>query len=310
MFDKGRTHRAVAMAEEAARQHGVVSARQLAGLGCSRANIASEVARGRLHRVYRGVYAVGHPSITRQGHCLAAVLSCGEGTMLSHRSAAWLWGLTRRWWLPIEVTTKTPRDGRADIRVRSGRTLHSADLDSSEGIPVTAVPRTLLDFAAVDPRFVPRALDNAERLGLLDLPAVETLLARSDGLRGVARLREAIAIYRLPGATRSGLERRFLGLVHDAGLPLPATNFFIAGYTVDAYWPTERFAVELDTYDYHGGHAAFEDDRLRQEDLKLAGIEMIRITGLRIERNPRAVANRLRRLLAQRRQDLRIRSSK
>ena len=188
--------------------------------------------------------------------------------------------------------------------MHSGTALLSVDLDSSEGVPVTAVPRTLLDFAAVDPRFLGRAIDNAERLGLLDLPAIETLLARSGGLRGVARLREALGLYRLPGFTRSGLERRFLGLVHDAGLPTPAMNSFVAGYQIDAYWPTMRFAVELDTYDYHGGHAAFEDDRMRQEDLKLAGIEMTRITGLRIEKDPKAVADRLRRLLVQRRQEL------
>jgi hypothetical protein len=188
--------------------------------------------------------------------------------------------------------------------VHSGTTLLPIDLESSEGIPVTAVPRTLLDFAAVDPGFLGRALDNAERLGLLDLIAIDALLARSDGLRGVARLREAIALYRLPGDTRSGLERRFLGLVHDAGLPLPAMNYFIAGYKVDAYWPAERFAVELDTYDYHGGHAAFERDRIRQEELKLAGIEMTRITGRRIEVEPKSVASRLRQLLDQRRRGL------
>jgi Transcriptional regulator, AbiEi antitoxin len=308
MFDKGRTHHAVA--KLATDQHGVVSIRQLVDLGFSRANISSEVARGRLHRVHRGVYGVGHTNIPHLGQCLAAILCCGDGAVLSHRSAAWLWGLTRRWGLPIEVTTKTPRRTRAGIRMHSALTLAPDDMESSEGIPVTAVPRTLLDFAAVDPRFLGRALDNAERLGLLDLPAIEMLLARSNGLRGVARLREAMGLYRLPGLTRSGLERRFLGMVHDAGLSLPAMNLFIAGYEVDAYWPAERFAVELDTYDYHGGHSAFENDRMRQEDLKLAGIEMTRITGLRIEKGPKAVANRLRRLLDQRRRDLGISAPK
>ncbi len=175
---------------------------------------------------------------------------------------------------------------------------------SSEGIPVTAVPRTLLDFAAVDPGFLGRALDGTERLGMLDLLAIEALMARSGGLRGVGRLRQALEIYRIPGFTRSGLERRFLELVRDAGLPRPSTNLFIEGYELDAYWPAQRFAVELDTYDYHGGHAAFETDRLRQEDLKLAGIEMTRVTGARIAQDPKAVTDRLRRLLAQRHRDL------
>jgi hypothetical protein len=162
----------------------------------------------------------------------------------------------------------------------------------------------LLDFAAADPRFLTRALDRAERLGLLDIAAIDALLARNDRCRGSGRLRRALDIHRPPDFTRSGLEQSFLGLVRDAGLPRPSMNFFVGGYELDAYWQAERFAVELDTYDYHGGHTAFEEDRLRQENLKLAGIEMTRITGVRIEREPAAIANRLRRLLAQRRRDL------
>jgi very-short-patch-repair endonuclease len=93
--------------------------------------------------------------------------------------------------------------------------------------------------------------------------------------------------------------------VRKAGLPKPAANVFVAGFELDMYWEPERFAVELDTYEFHGGHVAFEKDRLRQEDLKLAGIEMTRITGARLDREPAAVANRLRQLLTQRRQELR-----
>jgi hypothetical protein len=152
----------------------------------------------------------------------------------------------------------------------------------------------------VDPFYLAMALDRCERRGILDLIAIEALVSRSHGFRGVARLRHALEIYRTPAFTRSGLERRFLTLVEDAGLPRPAMNLFIEGYELDAYWEAARFAVELDTYDYHGGHAAFENDRLRQEDLKLAGIEMTRITGVRIAREPAAVATRLRHLLSQR----------
>jgi hypothetical protein len=166
------------------------------------------------------------------------------------------------------------------------------------------VPRTLLDFAAVDPHFLGGAIEGAARLGLLDLIATDALLRRSRGFRGVARLRDALEIYRDPAFTRSRLERRFLALVKRAGLPRPSMNYFAEGYELDAYWSAERFAVELDTYDYHGGHVAFEKDRLRQEDLKLAGIEMTRVTGVRMDREPEAVVARLRRLLAQRRSHL------
>jgi CheY-like chemotaxis protein len=169
---------------------------------------------------------------------------------------------------------------------------------------VTAIPRTLLDFAAADPRFVGAALDRAEKQNLLDLIAIDALLQRSRGFRGVRRLRTALEAYRTPAFTRSRLERRFLTMVQDAGLPLPSMNLFIEGYELDAYWPAEQFSVELDTYDHHGGRATFETDRLRQEDLKLAGIEMTRITGKRLDREPEAVAARLRRLLNQRRRNL------
>jgi hypothetical protein len=188
--------------------------------------------------------------------------------------------------------------------VHSAEALTVDDRDSVEGIPVTALPRTLLDFAAVDPYYLGTALDNAHRLGLVDLIAIDELIKRSRGFRGVARLREALEIHRPTAFTRSSLERRFLDLVRRSGLPQPSMNFFAEGYELDAYWPAERFAVELDTYDYHGSPRAFEADRVRQENLKLAGIEIVRITGNRLDREPAAVIRRLQRLLAQRRRDL------
>jgi very-short-patch-repair endonuclease len=204
----------------------------------------------------------------------------------------------------VEVTAASPRRTRKEVRVHSALSLLAEDRVVFEGVPVTAVPRTLLDIAAVDPRFLARALDRAERRGLLDVPAIDALVVRSAGFRGVGRLRAALDVFRIPAFTRSGLERRFLELVRDAGLPRPATNLFVAGYELDAFWSAERFAVELDTYDYHGGHRAFEGDRFRQEDLKLAGIEMIRLTGTRIAREPKAVMDRLARHLSQRRREL------
>ncbi|HEX7245406.1 MAG TPA: hypothetical protein VF245_07580 [Solirubrobacterales bacterium] len=235
---------------------------------------------------------------------MAAVLSCGEEALLSHRSAAWLWGLTKRFYVPVEVTAVSPRLTRDEIRVHSAVALATLDRASHEDIPVTAMPRTLLDFAAVDPQYLGQALDNARRLGLLDLIAIDELISRSRGFRGVARLRTALEIHRPAVFTRSGLERRFLELVRRARLPQPSTNVFVEGHELDAYWPDARFAVELDTYDYHGSPAAFEEDRVRQENLKLAGIEMVRVTGFRVNREPAAVTRRIRRLLIQRVADL------
>jgi hypothetical protein len=243
------------------------------------------------------------------GECIAAVLSCGEDAVLSHRSAAWLWGMTARFTRPVEVTASSPRDARRLIRVHSAAALTSQDRTMHDGVPVTATPRTSLDFAVVDPAFLGQALDNARRLGLLDMLAMDELISRSKGFRGVARLRTALEIHRPTAFTRSGLERRFLELTRRAGLPRPSMNLYVEGYELDAYWPIERFAVELDTYDYHGDPRAFEADRIRQESLKLAGIEMVRITGARMAREPEAIAHRLHRLLANRRRELGIPAS-
>lgn len=282
----------------------MVSLGQLHRLGYTGGTIKEMIKTGRLHPLSRGVYGVGHEAIQRHGQCLSAVISCGEGALLSHRSAAWLWGLTKRFAVPIEVTAASPRRNRKEIRVHSAKTLIDSDRVSFEGVPVTTVPRTLLDFAAVDPFFLDRALDNAYRLGLLDLIAIDALISRSRGFRGVARLRTSLEAYRTPAFLRSGMERRFLQLVDDHGLPRPSMNFFVAGCELDAYWSTERFAVELDTYDYHGSPKAFEEDRIRQENLKLAGIELTRITGARLAREPERVMHRLAHLLSQRRAQL------
>ncbi len=288
----------------AGRQYGVITVGQMAAIGLSKDQVSREVSIGRLHRVHRGVYAVGHRALSRHGVCLAAVLSCGGGALLSHRSAAWLWGLTTRWRPVVEVTAASPVETRYAIKVHSARALQLEDRAAFERIPVTAIPRTLLDFAAVDPRFIGAAIERAYRRDLLDLDAIDRLLIRSRGFRGVARLREAVEIYRIKAFTRSRLERRFLAMVRHAGLRQPSMNLFVGGFELDAYWPLERFAVELDTYDHHGDPVAFEADRLRQEDLKLAGIETVRLTGARLDREPDAVVVRLRRLLAQRRQQL------
>jgi restriction endonuclease-like protein len=147
-------------------------------------------------------------------------------------------------------------------------------------------------------------LERAEELKLFDLGAVEALIDRTRGHHGWGRLRRGIALYQPPPFTRSGFERRFLMAVVRAGLPRPATNFVEAGFELDVYWPEDRFAVELDTYATHGTNRAFESDRLRQEDLKLVGIEMTRVTDVRFAREPEAVLARVVRLLELRRREL------
>jgi len=172
------------------------------------------------------------------------------------------------------------------------------DRDLRDGIPVTAVPRTLLDVAAtVRFEWLERMVERSEELGLFDLRAVDDLLGRTVGHHGHKRLRKAIALYRPSSFTRSSIEKRFLELCLEAGLPQPCTNYVEHGFELDCYWPEHRFAVELDLFETHGTRAAFERDRKRQEDLLLAGIVMTRVTGPRLEREPAEVVRRVARLL-------------
>jgi hypothetical protein len=235
--------------ELATTQHGVVSTRQLAGLGYTRSSASKANGVGRLHRLHRGVYAVGHRDLTWHSRCMAAVLACAPA-VASYLSAGWLWGLLR--WRP--------------------ETQHLT-------VPTTRHPkRQFVVHTAVLP---PQDLDY-------------DLLSRAAHHPGAAKLRAALDIYRPQTAfTRSGLERRFLELVTAAGLPVPAMNFNVGAYELDAYWEAERFGVELDVYETHGSHAAFETDRRREDDLLLLGVETIRVTGPRLGREPRETVERV-----------------
>jgi hypothetical protein len=292
------------MARLAGEQHGVVGHRQLIELGYSEAAVARMIVARRLHRIYRGAYAVGNPRPSAHGRCLAAVLACGWEAMLSHDSAAWLWGLRAQSPGRPEVTLPSRGHKRKGIHIHHSTILEAEDRVLSDGIPTTSVPRTLLDCAArARRRTIDGLLERGERLGLLDVPAIEDLLARSGRHAGKSRLAGALGLYREPIFSRAGTERRFLKLVLEAGLPRPAINTFVAGHEIDAYWPRERFAVELDGYETHRTRAAFERDPIRLEELKLSGIDAIRLTARRIEREPDQVASTLKALLARRRKD-------
>jgi very-short-patch-repair endonuclease len=245
---------------------------------------------------------VGHTNLSRHAQCLAAVLACGPNALLSHVSAAWLWDLTKTSPLPASVCAPGYRKSRPPLRLHEARSLAADDRALREGIPVTSLPRTLLDLAAtVRFEWLEKMVERSEDLELFDLRAVEDLLARTVGHHGHGRLRKAIALYKPSSFTRSSLEKRFLELWRETGLPQPRANFVIHGFELDCYWPELRFAVELDVFETHGTRAAFERDRKRQEDLLLLGIVMTRVTGPRLEREPREVMARIRRLLEQRR---------
>lgn len=270
-------------------------------LGLGRGAIQHRVATGQLHLVHPGVYAVGHTRLSGRGLLIAAVLTCGDGAVVSHRSAASHWGLAPSASGLVDVLTVG--DGRQDrpgIRRHWVRALHPHDRAEVDGIPVTSVARTLLDLAeAVRSRQLERAVEEAERLRLFDLRAIEELCSRSHGRHGLKPLRAVLAQVAAPvQETRSELERRFLELCRDAGLPPPAVNVMVEGLEVDALWVRPRLVVELDGYEFHHTRAAFERDRARDARLQLAGYSVLRVTHRMLEREPAAVTARIRGLLA------------
>lgn len=300
------------LADVATHQHGVISMRQLRQQGYAKSTVTEWVASRHLHQLHRGVYAVGHRRLTWHSWCWAGVLAAepDEGAawraVASHTSAAYLWGLLRYPPEAIHVTAPTRRRAKREFVVHFSSILAEEDRAHRDGIPVTTLPRTLLDLAIrARPERMDGYLERAEDRELLDVRAVEDVLARAGGHRGRGPLGRALALYRPdPTFTRSRFEARFRRLVLAAGLPAPSMNFYVAQYELDAYWPELRFAVELDLFETHGTRAAFERDRRRQEELKLLGIEMIRVTAPRLRREPRTVIGNLKTLLERRRHEL------
>lgn len=261
------------IARVAANQHGVVSLAQLERAGIHERGRRRRVAAQRLHRLHRGVYAVGHLGLSEKGRWMAAVLACGPDAVLSHTSAAALWQLLpQRGFVHVTV----PGDGRtrAGIRVHRSRTLFHSTVTRRAGIPVTTPSRTLADLRRLlpQPQFA-AALRQAEYLGLPLDPALE------------------------PDRTRSELEARFLALCRRHRLPRPSVNVRVGSFMVDLLWPEQRLIVELDGYQAHGGRTAFEADRARDVELKALGYDVLRLTWRQVTMEPAEVARTMRRLL-------------
>jgi len=273
----------------AARQHGVVSIGQLFDLGFSADAIKHRVAAGVLWPVHRGVYAVGRPSLSRHGRWMAAVLSCGSTAALSHRSAAALWQIADVEGA-IEVATTAPGGRR-----RPGLVVHRRrrlDVVERDGIPVTTIVTTLLDLAQVlPPGRVETALNEADRQDLIDIESLRETLDRSTGKRGVRVLRMLVGDHR---PTDSWLERRFLRLVTDAGLPRPLTQQVVNGFRVDFWWPQFRLVVETDGLRYHRTPAQQTRDRERDQAHVAAGLTVLRFTYEQIRADPARVVATLR----------------
>jgi predicted transcriptional regulator of viral defense system len=284
------------LAALAARQHGVVSRRQLLAMGLGAAAIGRRVDAGRLHRVHLGVYAVGHPVLGKHGRWMAAVLACGPGAALGYESAAVLWDLGRgdAGISHVVVPTAGGR-ARAGLRVHRHPGLTPAEATNRRGIPVTTPARTLLDLAAaVSERRLAHALDQAELQELTDYPALDALARARPGHRGSPALRRMLRDHLAGTATtRSGLEVAFLELCRENGLPRPLVNQPLCGLLVDFVFAGHRVAVETDSWRWHRGRAAFERDRERDAVLATAGYRSLRVTDRQVENAPRTVVRAL-----------------
>jgi very-short-patch-repair endonuclease len=283
-------------------QHGVVTRGQLLRLGFMPDAIKHRVARGRLHPLGRGVYAVGRPELGRHGMWMAAVLSCGPGAALSHRSGAVLWGIADREGGRPEVSVPLPRDPRpSGITVHRRARLGSGDVTSRHGIRVTTPVCTLIDLATrLSLDLLEAAVNEADKRDLVRPDALRTALDGLGTRPGVGVLK-GILDRRTFTLTESQLERRFLPLVRSAGLPRPETGRWVNGFRVDFYWPELGLVVETDGLRYHRTPAQQARDRLRDQAHTAAGLTQVRFTNAQVAFEPghvvttlRAVADRLR----------------
>jgi very-short-patch-repair endonuclease len=263
-------------AEIAATQHGVITYLQLLHAGLSKGAVDRRVRNARLHRIHRGVYAVGHAGLSNEGRWKAAVLACGKGAVLSHRSAAELWKLLepRIGTIHVTVADTGGRRRRRGLAIHRSSSLTDADRTRIDGIALTTSARTIADLR--------RAGNEAD-------------LRRALAQASFKRL--DVGEERSEERSRSELERRFLRFCHGNRLELPLVNAALGPYAVDFHWPQAKLVVETDGWRAHRGRQAFEDDRARDVYLRSRGYEVLRFTWRQLEKDPSAVLSLLRRYL-------------
>jgi very-short-patch-repair endonuclease len=270
----------------------------LLDLGYSRTGIKRRLHKHRLHRVHRGVYAVGHTGLMARGRWMAAVLACGPGALLSHLDAGALRDL-RRIGSGLVHVTALGRHTIPGIRCHYVRALHPDDADEIDGIPVTSLARTYLDLAEVIslPRLI-EALEAGERQNKLDVGAIRALIARSPGRRGTRPLTDALEQVADDAPwLQSEVERLFRDLIRGHGFPEPQYNVYVEGELADAVWTDHRLVVEVDGWAFHRGKRSFAEDRRRDRKLVKAGWRVVRFTADEVTHQPEAVAAELSGLL-------------
>lgn len=299
------------IAKTATSQGGVVSLDQLREEGVSRRRAAERAEAGKLHRVHRGIYTVGHRSISRHTHLRAAVLACGEGAVVSHATAAAFHRLFDEWPHFIDVTVPVEAGRKiAGVRCRRCRYPEPEEVEVRYGIAVTTVARTLVDLAGIlrlpDLR---KVVGRAAILRKLDLQAVDIAVSNAKGRRGLKKLELALVPYRTKDGkvpdVRSDFETLVLPQLLDMGLLRPSTNAPInvdgERFFVDFLWERERVIVETDGRQTHETPTAFQDDRRRDQFLAAAGYRVLRVTWNQIHGDTAGVLERISRALTPKR---------
>ena len=281
----------------AERQWGVVARWQLEHCGLSGTTISRWVVAGRLHRIYSGVYAVGHKALSTEACLLAAVLYAGPGAALSHASAAHWWELLPSLPYTTDVTSPRRRRSLQGVRVhhrpRVERVIH-------RGLPLTPAARTLLDFASVAPLDrVRKAVAEADFQRRIDLEAIDAITGV--GRPGSARLKRALFLHRPEYArTLSPLEDEFLDLCRRHRIPMPEVNVEVGGFKMDMLWRGARLIVELDGIAGHGTDAQMTRDHDRDLGLRRAGYWVLRYSWHQVTERAAEVAADIRRALKSR----------
>jgi very-short-patch-repair endonuclease len=287
------------IAQIAARQRGRVARRQLSAAGVSRDVIGRRMARGLLHPHLRGVFCVGHTAPIDWGDETSGLLAVGDQAVLSHLSAAALWGLITDPGDLVHVTNPTKRTQLPGVIVHRTGTLNPKDLRIHKGLPVTSPARALLDSAPLlSDRQLELGFDRALVERLARRAQIADVLDRAGNHPGLARLAALHAAEHGPALTRSGSEEHALQLIRAAGLPPPQVNVHHHGYELDFYWPEHHLVLEVDGYPFHSTRRRFERDHRKDATLRDRGEDVIRVTAEQVSDQPFAFVAQIARALA------------
>jgi len=277
------------ISERAGGQRSLITRQQLLALGVSSDMIARALRRGRLHRMHQGIYSlVPFPALPPHATELAAILACGDSALLSHHSAAAVWGIRPFLEGDVDVTVIGKETGRRRRGIRVHRTAHLDPRDARryQQLPITSPARALLEIAPeTSGRALEWALDQALVKRLTTRGQIKAVLAAYPHRPGTPKLQTLLDPDRPTTITRSHPEEQLLERLRKAGLPIPEVNARVGNYTADFLWRAAKLILEVDGYHYHHTRAAFERDHQRDSEHQRDDYLVIRVTPRQLQRN-------------------------